>query len=243
MGTRYSAVTISGYNSSAPADDGGVSASNQVTWAKHLTKIGNPIKTAVESIDAQLQTALSTVCRSVMASETLVAGDHWKTVIIAASVATSTVTLSLPDAATMLNGYTVRVSNQSAANQTVSRITASDTIDTVTAAITILPYQSITFVVNSEANGYLSERGMPFAGAVGETNTGTNVGTGVGVFKDKSGVSLRFKSIIVANQVITTGDGLGARGYELTLTENANDITLTFIAYHADSGGGGGGGE
>ena len=48
----------------------------------------------------------------------------------------------------------------------------------------------------------------------GEANNGVNVGTGVGVFKDKSGVNLRFKSI------------LGETG-KLVATANADDITLT----------------
>lgn len=56
----------------------------------------------------------------------------------------------------------------------------------------------------------------------GESNTGANVGTGAEVFKDKSGVSLRFRSIT------------GAGG--ITVTENANEIEIDGSGV---SGGGG----
>ncbi|MCR9203511.1 MAG: tail fiber domain-containing protein, partial [Halobacteriovoraceae bacterium] len=47
----------------------------------------------------------------------------------------------------------------------------------------------------------------------GETNTGSNVGTGAGVYKDKSTATLRFRS-------------LASSGSSLTVTENADDINL-----------------
>lgn len=41
--------TISGYNATPPADDGSQTASNVVAWATILGKIGNPLKTLLET--------------------------------------------------------------------------------------------------------------------------------------------------------------------------------------------------
>lgn len=50
-------------------------------------------------------------------------------------------------------------------------------------------------------------------GTSGETNTGSNLGTGAQIFKQKTGVDLQFRSII------------GTNG--LTVTQNANDLSIS----------------
>jgi hypothetical protein len=47
----YTSVSILGYNSSPPPDDGSQTSANKVEWAKHKNKIGDPIKTLAESIN------------------------------------------------------------------------------------------------------------------------------------------------------------------------------------------------
>jgi len=50
-------------------------------------------------------------------------------------------------------------------------------------------------------------------GGTGEANTGSNVGAGDGVFKQKTGVDLEFKTLI--------------GGTNVTITNNANDLTIS----------------
>ncbi len=50
----YSSQTISGYNSSPPSDDGAAESQNQATWAGVKTKLGDPVKTLAEAINAEL---------------------------------------------------------------------------------------------------------------------------------------------------------------------------------------------
>jgi hypothetical protein len=57
-------------------------------------------------------------------------------------------------------------------------------------------------------------------GGSGEANTASNVGSGQQVFKQKTGVNLEFRTLVA--------------GTNITLTENANDVTISA------SGGGGG---
>lgn len=57
----YTEVVINGYNASPPPDDGSSGASNQVAWAGIKTKLADPLKTAIESIDDNVATAIGAV--------------------------------------------------------------------------------------------------------------------------------------------------------------------------------------
>ena len=60
----YTEVTVTGYNSNPPEDDGTVASSNEVEWQKHLDKIGAPLKTAIESTQTNITAAINQVERS-----------------------------------------------------------------------------------------------------------------------------------------------------------------------------------
>ena len=53
----YTSVSISGYNDNPPADDASEVADNQVEWAKHKTKLGDPVKNLSESINTNALSA------------------------------------------------------------------------------------------------------------------------------------------------------------------------------------------
>lgn len=158
MGTKYSSVSISGYNATPPADDGSTAASNQVTWAKHKTKLGDPIKTAVEAINTALVTALDTSARSITSNDSTVAGDNGRTIVIASTV-TAAITVTLMDAATAAAGYIVNIVNDSSVACTIARATASDTISSVTSDYSLPGLTSISFVVSPSASGYTAIKG------------------------------------------------------------------------------------
>jgi hypothetical protein len=52
MGTKPVSVSVSGYNASPPSDDGSVSEDNKVKWSGVKTKLGDPLKTAIEAISS-----------------------------------------------------------------------------------------------------------------------------------------------------------------------------------------------
>ena len=68
----YTSVSISGYNSSPPPDDGSQSSANQVEWSKHINKIGDPLKTLAEGIDANVLAAFSALVMTTNPAEDLV---------------------------------------------------------------------------------------------------------------------------------------------------------------------------
>ena len=60
MTNPYTPVTVTGYNSSPPPDNGSTGTDNQLTWAKHKTKLGDPLKTALESVNTNVTSAFAT---------------------------------------------------------------------------------------------------------------------------------------------------------------------------------------
>ena len=57
----YSSVSVSGYNANPPSDDGTEAAQNEVSWDNHKSKLGDPIKDAVESVNSNANSSFSTV--------------------------------------------------------------------------------------------------------------------------------------------------------------------------------------
>lgn len=65
----YDKPSLSGYNANAPADDGTKVASNEVTWSKHKTKLGDPLKTYTDAINNATESALDDIVAPPTASD------------------------------------------------------------------------------------------------------------------------------------------------------------------------------
>ncbi|KKM75741.1 hypothetical protein LCGC14_1387150, partial [marine sediment metagenome] len=57
----FTPPSISGYNTSPPADDGTVSSANKLGWSKHKDKLTDPIKTLIETTITNNTTAFGKV--------------------------------------------------------------------------------------------------------------------------------------------------------------------------------------
>ena len=88
----YVSQSISGYNASAPADDGSETEANRIKWSTIKTKLPDPIKTLAEAINTQLVTAFGKVINTDANENNAMAGSLAFTV--------STLTLAT-DAATV----------------------------------------------------------------------------------------------------------------------------------------------
>lgn len=156
MGSKYTTLSSSGYNSSPPADDGSQTASNLITWSGIKSKLADPPKNLADAINTALVTAFDYSVRQISSSDNTVASDHMKCVEIAPTVTTA-ITVSLGDAATMTNNYRVFVKNSSARNETVGLVTAADTLDgTANGTFTLTPGAAMSFAVNQAATGYIA---------------------------------------------------------------------------------------
>lgn len=152
MGTKYSSKSISGYNATPPDDDGTVSEANKVKWSTVKTKLGDTIKTLAEAINTALVTHFDNGPTAITSSDTLDATHYGQTI----EASGSGVTLTLSDAATLTAGWHCEIINKDTTNAiTLARATASDTINDVSADLTILPAQTIRAIVNAAATGFL----------------------------------------------------------------------------------------
>ena len=155
MGSKYASKTISGYNATPPADDGTVSEANKVKWATIKTKLDDPIKTLSEAINSALTTHFNTGPTAFTASDTLGVTHHNQDI----QVSGSGVTLTLSDAATLGAGWFCSIYNVGTADVTIALATAADTINAVSASVTIYPLESIKVFVIAAATGFFVKHG------------------------------------------------------------------------------------
>lgn len=99
MADPYSGVSISGYNSNPPADDGSAVEANRVKWSTIKTKLNDPVKTRTDDINTALIAAFAKVLggagiTSTSISYTVLSTDQGKLVRATASG----ITITTPDA-------------------------------------------------------------------------------------------------------------------------------------------------
>lgn len=138
MASPYTQPTLTGYNSSPPADDGSAVASNAVTWAKHIDKIGDPLKLYAQSINTNVAAAFGKMFGNnitTLATTTSVDATYQGKAI----VATAAITLNLLAAATASTNFMLAVYNDNTANADVTIDgNASETINGAT-TLTLRP--------------------------------------------------------------------------------------------------------
>lgn len=61
MSNSYSNTTVTGYNSSPPADDGTQSEANKVKWSTIKTKLGDPLDTFATNVDTNIDSAFDRI--------------------------------------------------------------------------------------------------------------------------------------------------------------------------------------
>ena len=164
---RYTSQTISGYNSTPPPDDGSTTAANEVKWATHINKIGNPLRTLAQGINSELANfdgkvfPVSTSSQST--NYTVQASDNGKTIL-----ASNTITVTLLPAATAGTDFITVIKNAGSGVITIDG-DGSETIDGESTIVLISPNDSVTlvsdasnwYVVSSDIRGSASTFTLP----------------------------------------------------------------------------------
>lgn len=169
MGTKYTTQSISGYNSNPPPDDGTTGDDNKLTWAKHKTKLADPIKTLAEAVDTALVNMVDVKPLAKSGAYTTVADDDGRII-----ECTGTFTVTLGTSTTMGAGYTIAVKNISSGVITVA---TGETIDGSAANRTINENGIEVYTVNAAATGYLLQ--IPAYEFLDEDNMASNSASAV----------------------------------------------------------------
>ena len=120
MANPYSSVSVASYNANPPSDDGTQSDANEINWSKHKTKLTDPLKTAIEGIDANLLTAFAKIIggggvTTYGTNTTIQASDQGK--LVRASAAS--LTFTTPDAASVSSPFVCGVLNDGGGSLTL----------------------------------------------------------------------------------------------------------------------------
>lgn len=130
MSSPYNSTSVSGYNANPPPDDGTSVSTNLVTWAVIKTKLGDPLNTFATSVNSNLTTAFGKILGGGSVVNTGVnyaAGAADQGRLIRTTVAN--VTITTPDATSVLNPFAFAVLNMSTGNMNVGGFGGTQTID------------------------------------------------------------------------------------------------------------------
>ncbi len=203
MTAPYTQPTLSGYNASPPADDGSAVSTNALKWANHIEKIGDPIKTFSQAIDANLVTAFGKIFGTTIVTKS---GNY---VVLASNQGdfievTAAATITLIAAATAGENFPLAIINTGSGVVTVDG-NASETING-SPTVTLDPGQAMILTCD----------GSKWIAVV----TASRVLTGYQV---------AHKTISSASGVLTLNLSL-ANSFDTTLTENITSIVVTNFA-------------
>lgn len=70
MAINYSEVSVTSYNANPPDDDGTAASSNEIEWDKHKTKLGDPLKTAIETTQTNVTTVVNAITAELIEAST-----------------------------------------------------------------------------------------------------------------------------------------------------------------------------
>jgi hypothetical protein len=217
VGSKYSSQSTSGYASASPPDDGTQVAANLITWSGVRTKLTDVLKTFGEAINTALVSTLDLSARAISVNDTAIASDHWKTLQV-----TGATTITLSSAASMGAGYEVGIFNAGASTVTVAPGVPADTINNVSASVTIPIKGTMIFRTNQALTGY---------NVVGQSNridAGTINGATIGATTPSSGV---FTTLTVGTGTAGLGTITKRKTADESVTSSAvlqDDDHLTF---------------
>jgi hypothetical protein len=175
----YTQVTVTGYNSSPPSDDGEATSANQIAWVSIKTKLFDVLKTAFESIDDNVLSAVATADSTLATLQSGVSSAQSSVANITTTLnaASGTVLLFRQTAAptgwtkgTTYDNYALRLVTGTASNGGSTAFTSIFAARTIATAN--LPVHSHNFSDASSTASFTCPEGNSFVYDVNETTDG-----------------------------------------------------------------------
>lgn len=129
MASPYTSVSVSGYNANPPSDDGAETPQNLVKWSTQKEKLGDPLNTAIASVNTNVLAAFAKMVgggavTSTAISYGVVVGDQGGLI----RATTASITITTPDATAvgapfmfgLLNSSTGSITLDGSGSQTVN---------------------------------------------------------------------------------------------------------------------------
>ena len=161
LGNPYTEVSIANYNVTPPTDDGAATAGNTVEWAKHKTKLADPIKTLAETTQTNITAALDKrVMNGIVTTAidlTVLTTQRGKVIQVNS---TSDRTITLPAVADAKLGFELIITNINTGTATVTG-NGAETISGF-ANVTMKPNRTI-WVMCDGSNWIMTVRDADFA--------------------------------------------------------------------------------
>lgn len=152
MSNPYTQPSLTGYNASPPTDDSAATTDNQVSWAKHKTKLADPIKTFSEAVDSAAHTAFGltfgAATRPLTADYTVTTTDRGRFI-----TATNLITITLLDAATAGVGFPILIQNIGTEVVTVD----GNAAETINGNLTLSLGPQMSVVLTCDGNNWVGQ--------------------------------------------------------------------------------------
>lgn len=233
MANPYTSVSVSGYNSGAPPDDGTTGSDNTLTWAKHKTKIGDPLKTAIEAVNTNALAAFGKLLGNAVSAQAagfaIGASDQGKIFTVSAAA-----TVTLLAAATASTNFTVAVYNSGTVTVVTIDPNSTETINGQTTFI-VAPGSAVILVSDGSNWTGLFMRPGPRLMTEQATTSGTSKDfTSIPSWVHK--ITVMFDGVSTSGTdaiLIQIGDtsGVEVANYLAACTQLTDGVAVTVTAY------------
>lgn len=227
----YTPPSISGYNSAPPSDDGAQTSANRLYWSTIKTKLSDPLKNYIDAINTAVDNGFNNQFMSTI-------DDKSSTFTVGTADdgrfynCTSALTVNLPPASSVGEGFHIAVFNNSVGTITIDGDSSETINGSATATITV-QYEAI-FLICTGSGWFATYLALParfvtsITGnlSVGGTLSATGTFTVNGTSTASATISLAEDTDNGSNKVTITPPQSIAADYTLTLPASAGTLQL-----------------